>query len=580
MSLPQFDVQGSLFESLGSIAPQLFGDQDRYQLFAQKVWPVLARCREQLAECYASDNGRPGIEPVVLLGVLIFQFLERVPDRQAVEMVKYHLGWKLALNLKLGDPGFHPTTLVYFRQRLLEYAESDLAFRAVLEALQAEGLLPKRGKQRLDSTHVLAAVADLSARECVRETQRLALEELGQALPQKARRDFWPLLWERYVENKLDYRSSPEVLRSKQVQAGEDCLLLLQWLEATGSDLRYGRHVELLREVFDQQFELKANQPEPVKEQAAGVVQSPHDPDAQWSAKGRGKHRKSWVGYKVQVAETLPEESQPAFLVSVVTQKATASDEPGLDQTLEAQAQSGLERPSELYADGAYISAPRLHKAAQEGWTLMGPAPASPRRPGVERLPVEEFTVDIAHQRAHCLAGHESRRCSRICENTKAKISYRFKWRKSDCQSCPLRAQCVPAGEQYRTLIVGEHHELLQQRRIEQRTEAFELQMHQRNAIEGTLSELARGHGLRRSRYRGFAKVELQNLLIGTACNIKRWLRAVLREVKEVQTRGFGLNLGFQHVRPIISDALSHIFDQSLSRNFSWRSLPLSIVSH
>jgi transposase len=580
MSLPQFDVQGSLFESLGSIAPQLFGDQDRYQLFAKKIWPVLAHCRKQLAECYTGDNGRPGIEPVVLLGVLIFQFLERVPDRQAVEMVKYHLGWKLALNLKLGDPGFHPTTLVYFRQRLLEHAKSDLAFRAVLEALQAEGLLPKRGKQRLDSTHVLAAVADLSALECVRETLRLALEELGQALPQKARPDFWPVLWERYVENKLDYRSSPEVLRSKQVQAGEDCLLVLQWLEATGSDLRYGRQVELLREVFDQQFELKANQPEPVKEHAAGVVQSPHDPDAQWSAKGRGKHRKSWVGYKVQVAETLPEESQPAFLVSVVTQKATASDEPGLDQTLEAQAQSGLERPRELYADGAYISAPRLHKAAQEGWTLMGPAPASPRRPGVDRLPVEEFTVDIAHQRAHCPAGHESRRCSRICENTKAKISYRFKWRKSDCQSCPLRAQCVPAGERYRTLIVGEHHELLQQRRIEQRTEAFELQMHQRNAIEGTISELARGHGLRRSRYRGFAKVELQNLLIGTACNIKRWLRAVLREVKEVQTRGFGLNLGFQHVRQIISDALSHIFDQSLSRNFSWRSLPLSIVSH
>ena len=370
MSLPQFDVQGSLFESLGSIAPQLFSDQDRYQLFAKKVWPVLARCREQLAECYAGDNGRPGIEPVALLGVLIFQFLERVPDRQAVEMVKYHLGWKLALNLKLGDPGFHPTTLVYFRQRLLEHAKSDLAFRAVLEALQAEGFIPKRSRQRLDSTHVLAAVADLSALECVRETLRLALEELGQGLPPKARPEFWPLLWERYVENKLDYRSSPEVLRTKQIQAGEDCLLLLQWLEATGTDLRYGRQVELLREVFAQQFELKANQPEPVKEHAAGVVQSPHDPDAQWSAKGRGKHRKSWVGYKVQVAETLPEESQPPFLVSVVTQKATASDEPGLDQTLEDQAQSNLERPSELYADGAYISAPRLHKAAQEGEVL------------------------------------------------------------------------------------------------------------------------------------------------------------------------------------------------------------------
>ncbi len=55
--------------------------------------------------------------------------------------------------------------------------------------------------------------------------------------------------------------------------------------------------------------------------------------------------------------------------------------------------------------------------------------------------------------------------------------------------------------------------------------------MRQRNAIEGTISELARAHGLRRSRYRGFAKVELQNLFIGTACNIKRWLR-ILAETK------------------------------------------------
>jgi hypothetical protein len=80
MSLPQFDVQGSLFESLGAIAPDLFADNDKYKLFAKKVWPVLAQCREQATQCYEADNGRPGVEPVVLLGVLIFQFLERVPD--------------------------------------------------------------------------------------------------------------------------------------------------------------------------------------------------------------------------------------------------------------------------------------------------------------------------------------------------------------------------------------------------------------------------------------------------------------------------------------------------------------------
>jgi len=49
--------------------------------------------------------------------------------------------------------------------------------------------------------------------------------------------------------------------------------------------------------------------------------------------------------------------------------------------------------------------------------------------------------------------------------------------------------------------------------------------MHQRNAIEDTISELSRAHGLRRSCYRGFAKVQRQNLFIASAGNIKRWLR-------------------------------------------------------
>jgi hypothetical protein len=59
MGLPEFETQGSLFESIGSIAPQLFDHQDRYKLFALKIWPLLSGCREELAQCYDQDNGRP-----------------------------------------------------------------------------------------------------------------------------------------------------------------------------------------------------------------------------------------------------------------------------------------------------------------------------------------------------------------------------------------------------------------------------------------------------------------------------------------------------------------------------------------
>src|SRR5260221_14503786 len=106
MSLPQFDVQGSLFESLGAIAPDLFSEGDKYKLFAKKIWPVLAGCREALMECYEVENGRPGVEAGVLVGVLIFRVLERVPDREGVELLMYNLVCELAVELELREGGF------------------------------------------------------------------------------------------------------------------------------------------------------------------------------------------------------------------------------------------------------------------------------------------------------------------------------------------------------------------------------------------------------------------------------------------------------------------------------------------
>jgi transposase len=526
MSLPQFDVQGSLFESLGAIAPELFADNDRYKLFAKKIWPVLASCREQLIECYDAESGRPGVEPVVLLGVLIFQFLEKVPDRQAVELVKYHLGWKLALNLKLSEGGFHATTLVYFRQRLIEHGKAEVAMRALLAALQKEGLVPKRSKQRLDSTHVLGAVARLSALECVRETLALALEELKPKLALKQWPEFWELLWERYVESKLDYKSSEDTLQAKRRQAGNDCLRLLQWLEPCPSELRQGKQVSLLREVFAQQFVVEADgKTEPVNVHATGVVQNPHDPQAEWSAKGRGKHKKEWVGYKVQLAETLPqEEGQIGFITSVVTQRASESDDPGLEVTLAKQEQMGLERPSEMYVDGAYISAGSIHQAKEQGWNLMGPAQPSAARAGLDKAyRIEAFDISITERKAICPEGKRSTQCSELTEQKSGKVTYRFEFGRQ-CQDCPARSLCVPKDQPHRTIVVGALHEVLQQRRREQQSPAFKLQMQQRNGIEGSISELVRGHGLRRARYKGFAKVDLQNQLVAAACNIKRWL--------------------------------------------------------
>src|SRR5512142_1545590 len=175
MSLRPARDQRSFYHT-SALCGDLFGTRDRYRLFRENILPKLLALRGKLASLYCDNNGRPAVDPVVLAGVTLLQFMERVSDRLAAEQVVYHLGWKYALDLELSDGGFHPTVLVYFRDRLEEKQAERLIFDEILELLIETGLVRRNGKQRLDSTHVWACVKQMSRLECAVETLRLALE--------------------------------------------------------------------------------------------------------------------------------------------------------------------------------------------------------------------------------------------------------------------------------------------------------------------------------------------------------------------------------------------------------------------
>ena len=48
-----------------------------------------------------SKEGRPGVNPVILTFVTVFQFIERLTDRKAGEMACMRLDWKYALRQEL-----------------------------------------------------------------------------------------------------------------------------------------------------------------------------------------------------------------------------------------------------------------------------------------------------------------------------------------------------------------------------------------------------------------------------------------------------------------------------------------------
>ena len=208
---------------------------------------MLAQVRSTLEACYCPDNGRVAVEPVLLLGVSLLQYLEGIPDRQAVDLLHYHAGWNFALNRQVGDELFHPSTLVNFRQRLLDHDLSRVGFETVLESLVAAGLVARQSRHRLDSTQMFGRVSRMSRLDCARESLRLALEELAPELTPEERPKWWVRRWERYVESQTDYRASLETLARKMVEAGKDAQQLLAWL-ATPEAKELGRGTQAARE--------------------------------------------------------------------------------------------------------------------------------------------------------------------------------------------------------------------------------------------------------------------------------------------------------------------------------------------
>lgn len=132
---------------------------------------------EDFEEWYPRD-GKSGLPPAQLATVSVLQFLLELSDRQAAESVRNRIGFKYALGMELEDPGFHHSVLADFRERLAVEGREDKRLGLALEKIRAVDQARERGRQRTDSTHVLAAVRGLTRLELATESMRAAWRNL------------------------------------------------------------------------------------------------------------------------------------------------------------------------------------------------------------------------------------------------------------------------------------------------------------------------------------------------------------------------------------------------------------------
>src|SRR5438874_12216430 len=337
------------------------------------------RLRDALAELYQDEQfaalypveGQPAYAPWRLAVVTVLQYTENLTDRQAADAVRERIDWKYALGLELTDPGFDFSLLSEFRLRLVEEGVETLLLDALLEVCMQRGWLTAGGKQRTDSTHVLARVRSLSNLECVGETLRATLNDLARLAPDWLIKQISPDWFERYSHRVENYRlpkaESQRTALAQQI--GADGLHLLQALEQPDAPdtLKEEASVQLLRQVWQQYYDLAGGKAKwragPQAKEDEGTIRSPYDPQAR-----TGKKRETtWFGFKVHLTETCAvDEAQdaqagamPQLIVQVETTVANVPDAEMTATIQEDLAQHQL-LPEEHLVDSGYVDAELL----------------------------------------------------------------------------------------------------------------------------------------------------------------------------------------------------------------------------
>ena len=137
---------------------------------------------------------------------------------------------------------------------------ADLLLEMLLRRAEALGLLRARGRQRTDSTHVLAAVRVLNRLERAGETLRAALNSLAVLAPAWLRGIAPPAWYERYghrVEHAtLPHSDSEAERRQHAALIGADGQHLLQAIDDAIEQpwLQQVPAVRVLRQVWAEQY--------------------------------------------------------------------------------------------------------------------------------------------------------------------------------------------------------------------------------------------------------------------------------------------------------------------------------------
>ncbi|MGH3259034.1 MAG: transposase [Streptosporangiaceae bacterium] len=155
---------GSMFAFLAAHRAGLFPDEEYADLFAPP------------------GVGRPSLPATRMAAIMTLQALHDYSDRETAEAVRFDVRWKVAIGAAVGDEGFDPSSLVYWRKRIAKSKRPHRVNDAVKTVVERTGILRGRRRRAVDSTILADAVATQdTVTQLVSAIRRVAREVPGAA---------------------------------------------------------------------------------------------------------------------------------------------------------------------------------------------------------------------------------------------------------------------------------------------------------------------------------------------------------------------------------------------------------------
>jgi transposase len=466
--------------------------------------------RALVADCYAVGMGAPAEDPVRLLKLSLLQFQYDLSDSQVLRQAQVNVAFRFFLDVSIESALPVPSLLSQFRTRLGEERFTRV-FNEILRQARAQGLVKDRLRLK-DATHLIANIAIPSTLRLVAQTreQLLTAAECFAATEVAA------------------HRAQVEVVRAATVDLSEEQRLLAR--------VTHLRELVAWGEHWQQRLCEAADRAQPVvSEEQAGAfatalelahkVLNDREPEAKDKLRSlvdqdvrTGKHGDYYDGYLLDVSMDADSE----LLCAVDVLPANADEAANATQLIASEEQAHGNDIASLSIDrigyrGDVLAA--LSDAIDGPQLIVYVPPIDWLPPAPELFQPEVFTLNDTRDEVRCPGGATTR----LRERAKRRHGWRFRFTPAQCQSCPLRAQCLqPHTRRGRSVIKNDYE--AQYRTAQQRaqTAAYQGVRREHPRIERKLADLIRWHNGRRVRYRGRLRVKVQYLLTAVVVNCKR----------------------------------------------------------